>query len=134
MEQVLVFASSIQMVDRIIRKLDQNDIAADPIHSRISQGGRQNTLNDFKSGRIKVLVTTDLLARGIDIDFLPYVINFELPRSPKDFIHRIGRTGRADKQGEAITFVSPDEEHHFKVIQKKMKKWVDRVNIDDVNL
>ena len=134
MKQVLVFASSIQMVDRIIRKLDQNDIAADPIHSRISQGGRQNTLNDFKAGRINVLVTTDLLARGIDIDFLPYVINFELPRSPKDFIHRIGRTGRAEKQGEAITFVSPDEEHHFKVIQKKMKKWVDRVNTDDLDL
>lgn len=134
MKQVLVFASSIQKVDQIIRKLDQNDIPADPIHSKISQGGRQDTLRDFKQGRIKVLVSTDLLARGIDIDFLPYVINFELPRSPKDFIHRIGRTGRAEKHGEAITFVSPDEEHHFKVIQKKMKLWVDRVNTDDINL
>jgi len=134
MEQVLVFASSIKQVDSIIRKLDKHDIFADPIHSKISQGGRQEALRDFKSGRTKVLVATDLLARGIDIEFLPYVINYELPRSPKDFIHRIGRTGRAEKHGEAITFVSPDEEHHFKVIQKKMKKWVDRVNIEDLDL
>lgn len=134
MEQVLVFASSIKQVDRIVRKLERNGIYADPIHSKITQGGRQDTLRDFKSGRVKVLVTTDLLARGIDIEYLPYVINYELPRSPKDFIHRIGRTGRAEKQGQAITFVSPNEEHHFKVIQKKMKKWVDRVNTDDIKL
>lgn len=134
MEQVLIFASSIQQVDRIVRKLDKNGLYADAIHSKISQGGRQDALRDFKSGRIKILVATDLLARGIDIDFLPYVINYELPRSPKDFIHRIGRTGRAERSGQAITFVSPDEEHHFKVIQKKMKKWVDRVNIDDMKL
>ena len=68
-----------------------------------------------------MLVATDLLSRGIDIEFLPHVINYELPRSPKDYIHRVGRTGRAESTGEAITLVSPNEEHHFKVIQKKMK-------------
>jgi ATP-dependent RNA helicase RhlE len=77
-----------------------------------------------------VLVTTDLLARGIDIQFLPFVINYELPRSPKDYIHRIGRTGRAEASGEAISFVSPEDQHHFKVIQKKMKKWVTMVEGD----
>ena len=134
MEQVLVFASSIQQVDRIVRKLNKNGLSAEGIHSKISQGGRQEILHEFKTGQVKILVATDLLARGIDIEYLPFVVNFELPRSPKDFIHRIGRTGRAEKMGQAITFVSPDEEHHFKVIQKKMKKWVDRVNIEDLYL
>jgi ATP-dependent RNA helicase RhlE len=69
---------------------------------------------------LRVLVATDLLARGIDIEFLPCVINYELPRSPKDYIHRIGRTGRAESPGDAISLVSPEEMDHFKVIQKKM--------------
>jgi ATP-dependent RNA helicase RhlE len=84
----------------------------------------------FKSGKIRVLVATDLIARGIDIQFLPFVINYELPRSPKDYIHRIGRTGRAESPGEAISLITPDEEHHFKVIQKKMKKQVEMVDGD----
>lgn len=134
MEQVLVFASSIEQVNNLVGKLEKNDIYADSIHSKRTQYDRQDTLADFKSGRLRVLVTTDLLARGIDIESLPYVVNFELPRSPKDFIHRIGRTGRAEKSGHAITFIAPEEEQHFRVIQKKMKKWVDRVNIDDVDL
>lgn len=134
MEQVLIFASSIQQVNLIEKKLYKNGIFADVIHSKCSQKEREETIRDFKSGRVKVLVATDLLARGIDIEYLPYVINYELPRSPKDYIHRIGRTGRAEKTGNAITFVSPEEEHHFKVIQKKMKKWVDRVNMEDIVL
>ena len=80
------------------------------------------------------MVATDLLARGIDIEFLPFVINYELPRSPKDYIHRIGRTGRAENPGEAISLITPEEEHHFKVIQKKMKKWVDMVDSDHYDL
>jgi ATP-dependent RNA helicase RhlE len=79
-------------------------------------------------------VATDLLARGIDIAFLPHVVNYELPRSPKDFIHRIGRTGRAENPGEALTFVSPEDEHHFRVIQKKMKTWVTMVNSENIDL
>ena len=88
----------------------------------------------FKSGSLKVLVATDLLARGIDIEFLPFVVNYELPRSPKDYLHRIGRTGRAENPGKAISLITPEEEHHFKVIQKKMKKWVDMVNSDHFDL
>jgi ATP-dependent RNA helicase RhlE len=77
------------------------------------------------------LVATDLAARGIDIQFLPLVINYELPRSPKDYIHRIGRTGRAGATGEAISLITPEELHHFKVIQKKMGKWVTLLNSED---
>ena len=122
MQQVLVFTSSIHQADVVALKLKKNGFNAEAIHSKKSQHGRTESLADFKSGKLRILVTTDLLARGIDIQFLPYVINYELPRSPKDFIHRIGRTGRAEQSGEAITFVTPEDEHHFKVIQKKMKK------------
>jgi ATP-dependent RNA helicase RhlE len=81
-----------------------------------------------------VLVTTDLLARGIDIEFLPYVINYELPRSPKDYVHRIGRTGRAENSGEAISFVTPEDQHHFRIIQKKMGKWVTMVESSNFDM
>ena len=83
---------------------------------------------------MRVLVATDIIARGIDIQFLPFVINYELPRSPKDYIHRIGRTGRAESPGEAITLVTAEEEHHFKIIQKKMGKWVTMVQGESLNL
>ena len=79
------------------------------------------------------MVATDLLSRGIDIEFLPCVINYELPRSPKDFVHRIGRTGRAENPGVAITFVTPEDTHHFKVIQKKMKEWVTMVDSENLD-
>ncbi|PSR12356.1 MAG: RNA helicase [Bacteroidetes bacterium] len=124
MQQVLVFTSSVYQADQVAAKLSQNKIDAQAIHSKKSQGARTSALASFKAGKLRVLVATDLLARGIDIEFLPYVINYELPRSPKDFVHRIGRTGRADNPGEAISLVTVDDEHHFKVIQKKMKKWV----------
>ena len=133
-KQILVFASSTRMVDNIARKLWKNKIDADAIHSKISQTGRREILQDFKSGKLKVLVTTDLLARGIDIDFLPCVINYELPRSPKDYIHRIGRTGRAGSPGDALSLISPDEIHHFKVIQKKMRKRVKMLHSEDIDL
>ena len=128
MQQVLVFTSSTFKADSVTEKLNKNGIEARAIHSKKSQGARLEALNRFKSGKTRVLVTTDLLARGIDIQFLPFVINYELPRSPKDFIHRIGRTGRAEASGEAISFVTPDNQHHFRVIQKKMKKWVTMVD------
>lgn len=123
--QVLIFTSSVYKADNVADKLRKNGIEATAIHSKKSQLARNTALEKFKAGELKVLVATDLLARGIDIIDLPVVINYELPRSPKDYIHRIGRTGRADKLGEAISLISPDEEHHFKVIQKKMKKLVE---------
>ena len=131
--QVLVFTSSTFKADSVTEKLNKNGIDARAIHSKKSQGARLEALNRFKSGKTKVLVATDLISRGIDIQFLPYVINYELPRSPKDYIHRIGRTGRAENPGEAISFVSPEEQQHFKVIQKKMKKWVTMIDGEKIN-
>ena len=121
-EQVLVFVSSVHRADAVVEKLTKNGIEAFAMHSKKGQEARIRALNAFKAGKIRVLVATDIIARGIDIKFLPYVINYELPRSPKDFIHRIGRTGRAEEPGEAISLISPEDMHHFKVIQKKMGK------------
>ena len=121
MKQVLIFTASAYKSEHVADKLNKNGIDARSIHGKKSQHARKNALEAFKAGKLRALVATDLLSRGIDIEFLPHVINYELPRSPKDYIHRVGRTGRAESTGEAITLVSPNEEHHFKVIQKKMK-------------
>ena len=134
MKQVLVFVSSVYKADNVADKLRKNGVKATAIHSKKSQGARTESLSKFKSGEIRVLVATDLISRGIDIQFLPYVINYELPRSPKDYIHRIGRTGRAESPGEAISLISPEDKHHFRVIQKKMGKWVTMIDSESINL
>jgi len=134
LKQVLIFTASTYKADNVADKLRNNGIDASAIHSKKSQTARLNALARFKAGSLKVLVATDLLARGIDIEFLPYVINYELPRSPKDYIHRIGRTGRAENPGTAISLITPEEQAHFKVIQKKMKKWVDMVDSENFDL
>lgn len=133
-KQVLIFTSSVHRADAVALKLNQNGIDAFAIHSKKSQEGRNEALNFFKKGMVKVLVATDLMSRGIDIKFLPYVINYELPRSPKDYVHRIGRTGRAESSGEAISLISPEEENHFNVIQKKMGKRVTMIDGNIINL
>ncbi|MCX6309873.1 MAG: DEAD/DEAH box helicase [Bacteroidia bacterium] len=134
LKQVLVFASSTFRADSIADKLRKNGINASAIHSKKSQSARNEALYKFKEGKIRVLVATDLMSRGIDIQFLPHVINYELPRSPKDYLHRIGRTGRAEYPGTAISLVSPDEQHHFKIIQKKMGKPVTMIDSEGVSL
>lgn len=134
MKQVLVFTSSAFNADKVTEKLRKNGVDAMAMHSKKSQEARVKALNNFKNGNVRVLVATDIIARGIDIQFLPFVINYELPRSPKDYIHRIGRTGRAESPGEAITLVTPEDEHHFKIIQKKMGKWVTMVQGESLNL
>ncbi|HLN73013.1 MAG TPA: DEAD/DEAH box helicase [Prolixibacteraceae bacterium] len=134
LQQVLVFTSSVYKADNVADKLRKNGIDAAAIHSQKSQGARTDALGKFKAGKLRVLVATDLLARGIDIEFLPHVINYELPRSPKDYVHRIGRTGRAESPGEAISFVTPDDQHHFRVIQKKMGKWVTMIDSENIDL
>ncbi len=134
MKQVLVFVSSTRTADNLVVKLNKNGIQAAAMHSQKTQGARTEVLRQFKAGNLTVLVATDLLSRGIDIQFLPHVINFDLPRSPKDYIHRIGRTGRAEAAGEAISLIIPDDEHHFKIIQKKMGKRVEMTETDELEL
>jgi ATP-dependent RNA helicase RhlE len=133
-QQVLIFTSSVYQADLVADKLRKNKIDAKAIHSKKSQGKRRDGLADFKSGALRVLVATDLLSRGIDIEFLPHVINYELPRSPKDFVHRIGRTGRAENPGDALTFVTEEDKHHFGVIQKKMKYWITLIDAETLDL
>jgi len=134
LKQVLVFTSSVYSADNVVDKLRKNGIDAMAIHSKKSQGSRTDALYEFKAGTLRVLVATDLISRGIDIQFLPHVINYELPRSPKEFIHRIGRTGRAESPGDAISFVTPADKDHFKIIQKKMGKWVTMIDSVSLNL
>ncbi len=119
-EQVLIFVSSKRKANNVTRKLNINKIAAEAIHGDKSQGARTGALTRFKQKKIKVLVATDLASRGLDIEQLPYVVNYELPRSPTDYIHRIGRTGRAGINGISVTLLSEDEYKHMKLIEKKM--------------
>jgi ATP-dependent RNA helicase RhlE len=132
--QVLVFASSIRTADNVAEKLRKNGIDAAAFHGDKSQGARTEALRKFKAGQLRVLVATDLAARGIDIQYLPVVINYELPRSPQDYVHRIGRTGRADAEGQAISLICPEDIAHFKVIQKKMGKRVPMLWTDELDL
>ena len=134
MQQVLVFVSSTRGADNLVTKLVKNGLEAMALHGDKSQGARTEALNKFRKGKLRVLVATDLASRGIDIQFLPHVINYDLPRSPKDYIHRIGRTGRAASPGEAITLICPEDAHHFGVIQKKMGKAVPVIPTDEVDL
>lgn len=134
MSKVLVFTSSIRTADNVTTKLNKNGVSARAIHSKKTQGARNQALEDFKRDQVQVLVATDLASRGIDIQFLPFVVNYELPRSPKDYIHRIGRTGRAGATGEAISLITDEEEPHFYIIQKKMGKRVKKVDTSDFDL
>ncbi len=134
LKQVLVFTSSTYKADNVADKLRKNGIDAIAMHGKKGQQARTETLHKFKAGTLRVLVATDLISRGIDIKFLPCVINYELPRSPKDYIHRIGRTGRAESPGQAISFITPEDQHHFRVIQKKMGKWVTMVDAEGLDI
>ncbi len=133
MHQVLIFTSSRHQADKVAMKLNKNGIDAESIHGKKSQGARTQALRNFKARQLRVLVATDLISRGIDINELPYVINYELPRSPKDFVHRVGRTGRADAKGMAISLVTRNETHHLKVILKKMKRYMDIIDSEELD-
>jgi ATP-dependent RNA helicase RhlE len=120
--QVLVFTRMKHGANRLTEYLNDQGISAMAIHGNKSQGARTKALADFKSGELQVLVATDIAARGIDIDQLPHVVNFELPNVPEDYVHRIGRTGRAGAQGEAISLVCVDEEIFLRDIVKLIKR------------
>jgi len=120
-EQVLVFMANKRATDNIAVKFRKYNIEAESFHGELSQEERNDTLDDFKSKKIKVLFATDIAARGLDIDNISCVVNFDLPRSPTDYIHRIGRTARGGKTGTAISFVTHENKDHFGIIQKKCK-------------
>lgn len=133
-EKALIFVSSTRSADNLVEKLKKNKIKAVAIHSQKSQGARRNNLEEFKVNGAQILVATDLIGRGIHIESLPCVINYELPRSPLDYIHRIGRTGRAGEKGTAINILTDDELQHFRVIQKKMGKKVTLQRTEGIDL
>lgn len=118
-ERVLVFVATQYSAERVAAKLHHGDLFATSFHGGLSQGARKQALQEFKEKRWDVVVTTDLAARGIDIAQLPVVVNYDLPRSAVDYVHRIGRTGRAGENGLAVSFVSADTEAHWRLIEKR---------------
>ena len=121
-QQVLVFTRTKHGANRLEKQLNQDGISADAIHGNKGQGARTKALRDFKSGKIRVLVATDIAARGLDIDKLPHVVNFELPHVAEDYVHRIGRTARAGQDGTAISLVCVDELKLLSGIEKLLKR------------
>jgi ATP-dependent RNA helicase RhlE len=130
LQQVLVFANAKNTCNRLVLKLAKAGIEAAALHGDKTQPARTQALSAFKQGTLPVLIATDLAARGIDIENLPTVINFDLPRSPNDYIHRIGRTGRAGQPGLAISLLGEDDEAHFRLIEKRMKICLPRERAD----
>ncbi|MBF7728558.1 DEAD/DEAH box helicase [Pseudomonas sp. N040] len=121
-EQVLVFTRTKHGANRLAEYLDKHGLPAVAIHGNKSQNARTKALADFKAGQVRILVATDIAARGLDIDQLPHVVNFELPNVEEDYVHRIGRTGRAGRSGEAISLVAPDEEKLLKGIERMTRQ------------
>jgi ATP-dependent RNA helicase RhlE len=127
LKQVLVFTGTRIGANRLAHQLRRDHIHADAIHGDKTQAEREAALADFKSGKTAVLVATDVASRGLDIEGLPQVINFDVPHSPEDYVHRIGRTGRAGLTGEAISLVAPEDQDGIAAIEKLIKKRIERV-------
>jgi len=128
--QVLVFTRTKHGANRLSEQLEKNKISSAAIHGNKSQSARTKALDNFKKGHVRVLVATDIAARGIDIDQLPHVVNYELPNVPEDYVHRIGRTGRAGNEGEAMSLVCVDENKLLKDIERLIKKEIPKVVVD----
>lgn len=129
-QQVLVFTRTKHGANHLAEQLNKDGIRSAAIHGNKSQGARTRALADFKSGEIRVLVATDIAARGLDIEELPHVVNYELPNVPEDYVHRIGRTGRAAATGEALSLVCVDEHKLLHDIEKLLKKEIPRIAVD----
>ena len=127
--RVLVFVATKFAAEIVADKLRKADIHAEPFHGELSQGKRSQVVDDFKASRVQVVVATDLAARGIDIAQLPVVVNYDLPRSAVDYVHRIGRTGRAGKSGLAVSFITADSDAHFRLIEKRQGISVSREQV-----
>jgi len=127
----LVFTRTKHRADRLAKHLGQNQVKVERIHGNRSQAQRTQALAGFKDGRYQVLVATDIAARGIDVTALGHVINFDVPGQPEDYIHRVGRTARAEMTGSAFTFVAPDEEESVRAIERAIAKRLPRVTLPD---
>ena len=131
-KQVLVFTRTKHGANKLCKQLEEySGIKASAIHGNKSQGARTKALADFKAGNTRVLVATDIAARGIDIEQLPHVVNYELPNVPEDYVHRIGRTGRAGMKGEAVSLVCIDEHDLLKAIEKFTKSSIKKIDLKD---
>ncbi|MFT7615927.1 MAG: ATP-dependent RNA helicase RhlE, partial [Candidatus Woesearchaeota archaeon] len=125
LSSILIFTRTKHKANKVALFLNKNNIAADAIHGNKSQNARTKALKDFKSGRCKVLVATDIAARGIDIDDISHVINFELPNEPESYVHRIGRTARAGSDGTAYSFCCAEERNFLRDIERLIKKEIE---------
>jgi ATP-dependent RNA helicase RhlE len=131
MQEALVFTRTKHRANRVWEYLTKRGFAAARIHGNRSQAQRTDALNGFKDGRYRVLVATDIAARGIDVEALGHVVNFDVPLAPEDYIHRVGRTARAELTGEAFTFVSGEEEQELRAIERAVGKVLPRVTLPD---
>ncbi len=129
MESVLIFTRTKHGADRVVSHLADDGIAATAMHADKSQSERMRALEDFKSGKIRVLVATDIAQRGLDISGISHVINYDVPQQPEDYVHRIGRTGRAAASGDAYTFMSPDEISMVRTIERVIGQQIPRISV-----
>jgi ATP-dependent RNA helicase RhlE len=130
-ERVIVFTRTKRGAERLTHILNARDLSTNQLHSNRSQSQRESALRDFKDGKVRVLVATDVASRGIDVDLVSHVINYDVPEAPEDYVHRIGRTGRAGNEGLAITLVTPNEELSMRAIERLTKHKVERVVMED---
>jgi superfamily II DNA/RNA helicase len=126
LKKIVIFVGKKQRVKELARALRANHINARAMHSDLEQKERDEVMLDFRNGKVDVLVATDIVSRGIDVDDIPLVINYDVPRDAEDYVHRIGRTARAANKGEAITLVSPDDKRFFNKIEKFLQKLIER--------
>ena len=131
LKKVIIFAGKKQRVKDLARTLRSLKIDARPMHSDLEQSERDQVMLDFRNGKVDVLVATDVVARGIDVTDVPLVINYDVPRDPEDYVHRIGRTARAENSGEAVTFVSPEDAHYWRRIEQFLKKRIERLPLPE---